>query len=407
MKLKLIGVLFLICGYSAVFAGKTVELQAKYRAVLFTPGGELPFELELKIDSIGKGIFTVMNGEEHISNTFKYNPNDSFDLAFPVFDTYMRVVFKDKKLESMDGLWYDRSRTGNYYLKFHAELYDKFRFIKTPLSPLENITGKYATTFSDESSKDETVGIFKQEGSHLSATFLTTTGDYRFLEGEVSADSFYLSAFDGSHAFLFKGKIQDDKTLTGNWWSGKHYSASFIAQRNENANLPDPKSLTYIKDSNSKFEFAFADENGKMVSLNDEQFKNKVIIVLITGTWCPNCMDETSYMSEVEEKYKDADLEIIALSFERKPDAQTFKSNIEKERLFFGIDYTILNAGLPKDATSVLPMLNKVMGFPTTIILNKQHEVVEIYTGFSGPATGEIFVEFRKNFEELIDKLLN
>lgn len=96
MKLKLIGVLFLISGYSAVFAGKTVELQAKYRAVLFTPGGELPFELELKIDSIGKGVFTVMNGEEHISNTFKYNPNDSFDLAFPVFDTYMRVVFKDK-----------------------------------------------------------------------------------------------------------------------------------------------------------------------------------------------------------------------------------------------------------------------------------------------------------------------
>ncbi len=171
--------------------------------------------------------------------------------------------------------------------------------------------------------------------------------------------------------------------------------------------MPDPKSLTYIKDGNSKFEFAFPDENGKMVSLNDEQFKNKVIIVLITGTWCPNCMDETSYMSEVEEKYKGADLEIIALSFERKPDAQTFRSNIEKERLYFGIDYTILNAGLPKDATSVLPMLNKVMGFPTTIILNKQHEEVEIYTGFSGPATGEIFVEFRKNFEELIDKLLN
>ncbi|MBK9558015.1 MAG: hypothetical protein IPO47_19830 [Bacteroidetes bacterium] len=42
----------------------------------------------------------------------------------------------------------------------------------------------------------------------------------------------------------------------------------------------------------------------------------------------------------------------------------------------------------PKPASEALPMLNKVMGFPTHYHLNKQHDVVEISTGFNGPATG-------------------
>lgn len=406
MKLKLIAVLFLIGRFSLLLGNHTPELNRKYRAVLLTPGGELPFELELNINANGKGSFTVMNGQEHISNTFIYKMNDSFDLIFPVFDTRIRAVFQDELMEKITGIWYDHSRPGNYYLKFDAEVYDKYRFVKTPVLSKENISGKWATKFSDETSSDETVGIFIQEGTHLKGTFLTTTGDYRFLAGEVSADSFFLSAFDGSHAFLFKGKIIDDKILSGNWWSGRHYTASFTAIRDENAKLPDPTSLTFLDDENAKFGFSFPDENGNIVSLDDAQFEDKVIIVLITGSWCPNCMDETSYLSELEEKYKQADLAIIALSFERKPDKETFKKNIEKERLYFGIEYTILNAGLPKDASAALPMLNKVMSFPTTIILNKKHEVVEIYTGFSGPATGDIFIEFRKDFEEFLDKLI-
>jgi hypothetical protein len=117
-------------------------------------------------------------------------------------------------------------------------------------------------------------------------------------------------------------------------------------------------------------------------------------------------MDETSYMSEVEEKYKNKDLAIVALSFERQPDPQNFKININRLKNYFGINYLHLNAGLPKNASDALPMLNRVMGFPTTIILNKKHEVAEIYTGFSGPATGQLFLDYQKDFEELIDALL-
>ena len=407
MQLKLVAIFILTAILPGPDTGVLAQISHTYRATLQTPGGELPFGLELKISSDSKsGIYTIVNGPEQISNTFSIPDNDSLHLNFPVFNTELVLLLKNTQEEIITGIWYDHSRIGNYYLPFNAELNKKYRFIENPLPPKQNISGRWETIFSSESGSENTVGIFKQEGNHLSGTFLTTTGDYRFLEGEVSADSFFLSAFDGSHAFLFKGKIQDDGNLTGGWWSGNHYSAKFVATRNENAQLPDPKSLTFLKPGYNKIAFAFPDENGNLISLEDEQFKNKVIIIQITGSWCPNCMDETSYLSEVEDKYKNKDLAIIALSFERQPDPKNFRENIEKERHHFGVSYTFLNAGLPKNASEALPMLNNVMGFPTTIILNKKQEVVEIYTGFSGPATGEIFLEFQKGFESLLDSLL-
>ncbi len=378
-----------------------------YRAVLLTPGGELPFSLTiaLKNNSI---IAEIANGHEVInlsSDNYWFEGHGWLDLKFPVFNSEIILPWPPDT-NKIDGYWRDNSRPGNYLLDFHAIQNENYRFVKNPLPAKANISGRYDAVFKDESSSDSTVAIFEQKENHLTGTFLTTTGDYRFLEGEVSADSFYLSAFDGSHAFLFKGKINDDGSLDGGYWSGKHYHANFTATKNINAKLPDPKKFTYLKDGYSKIEFSFPDENGKLISLEDERFKNKVVVIQITGTWCPNCMDETSYMSEVEEKFKNKELAIVALSFERQPDPQNFKINIDRLKNYFGIDYLYLNAGLPKNASDALPMLNRVMGFPTTIILNKKQEVAEIYTGFNGPATGQLFLDYQKDFEELIDALL-
>lgn len=376
-----------------------------YRAVLLTPGGELPFSLQLpEVLWGGKIQGEIKNGNEVINVTGEML-NDTLHLYFPVFNTEIVGRYYAGS-QSIDGLWFDHSRTGNYSLPFNAIANENYRFIQYPYKPIKNISGRYDAVFKDETSTDSTVAILQMDGTHLSGTFLTTTGDYRFLEGEVDNNYFYLSAFDGSHAFLFKGKINDDGTLAGNYWSGKHYYAKFTATKNENAKLPDPKKLTYLKPGYSKIEFGFPDENGNMVSLNDERFKNKVVIIQITGSWCPNCMDETSYMSEVEEKYKNEDLAIVALSFERQPDPQNFNTNISRLKNHFGIHYLFLNAGLPKTASDALPMLNHVMGFPTTIILDKDHQVAEIYTGFNGPATGQLFLDYQKDFEMLIDQLL-
>ncbi|MFZ1590502.1 MAG: TlpA disulfide reductase family protein, partial [Chitinophagales bacterium] len=306
----------------------------------------------------------------------------------------------------LNGKWYDRSRAGNYYLSFSAVFVKENVYKPGLITPVADISGRYDAKFIDGDVIDNTVGIFKQEGNKLSGTFLTTTGDYRMLNGYVSGDDFYLTAFDGSHAFLFKGKILDNKTLAGYFYSGIHFQSPFIASLNPQAALPDPKSLTYLKEGYSKIAFSFPDETGKVVTLEDAQFKDKAVIILITGSWCPNCMDETSYMKEIEEKYKGKPVAIVALSFERQTDAVSFAKNINRIKQHFGVHYPFLNAGLPKTASEALPMLNKVMGFPTTIILNKQHDVVEISTGFNGPATGDLFVLYQQSFEKMLDELI-
>lgn len=394
---------------SPIFAQPGFDGNLYYRAYLETPGGELPFQFSIPVDQVEQKKISsgeIYNVTERISFQARKLDNDSIEILLPVFNCKILAGSSDYK--TFNGTWQDYSRPGEYKLSFSAVYSPNrypYRFKENPLPPKSNISGRWDALITDESTTDSTVGIFEQTGNRLTGTFLTTTGDYRFLEGDVSADSFFLSAFDGSHAFLFKGKILDDGSLDGDFWSGKHYHATFTALRNENAKLPDAKKLTYLKEGYSKIEFSFPDENGKIVSLNDEEFKNKPVVILITGSWCPNCMDEASYMSEVEKKYKNTDLRIIALQFERQTDSLNFRNNMIRQRNHFGIHYPMLNAGSNRKASAALPMLNQVMGFPTTIILNRQHDIVEIHTGFSGPATGELFIQFQEQFEELLDSL--
>jgi hypothetical protein len=51
-------------------------------------------------------------------------------------------------------------------------------------------------------------------------------------------------------------------------------------------------------------------------------------------------------------------------------------------------------------------MLNHVISFPTTIIIDKKGKVRNIHTGFSGPATGDYYLDYITEFNHLIDELL-
>lgn len=384
-----------------------------YNARLDMQGHQLGFQLQLELtansaEEFAPLSFTLINGVEQLTGEVTQRA-DSFVCVMPVFNTEI-VFVGDAHLKKLRGFWYDHSRPGNYVLPFQAEQLPAdekaYRFFKNPAPAHNNMSGRFAVQLVDSEATDNTIGIFEQTGNYIKGTFLTTTGDYRFLEGEVDGDTFYLSAFDGSHAFLFIGKMLSNDSISGNFYSGIHYTAALYGRRNDHAQLPDAESLTYLKPGYDKIAFSFPDAAGKMVSLDDALFSNKAVIITITGSWCPNCMDETSYLSEVEDKFKAQGLEIIALSFERKTDSATFAASINKVRTHFGTDFTYLNAGLPKTASAALPMLNKVMGFPTMILLDRNHKVVSIHTGFSGPATGQLFVDFQKQFEEELKKAM-
>ncbi len=52
------------------------------------------------------------------------------------------------------------------------------------------------------------------------------------------------------------------------------------------------------------------------------------------------------------------------------------------------------------------PALNKVLAFPTTLILDRQGKVAQNHTGYTGPATGNYYDEYMAEFNLTIDKLL-
>ena len=127
------------------------------------------------------------------------------------------------------------------------------------------------------------------------------------------------------------------------------------------------------------------------------------------GSWCPNCMDETSYLVNYYKKYHPKGVEIIGLAYERTTDLAKSKPTVQQLKNRFNIPYPLLITGHTpdlRDAQKSLPELGGFLGFPTTIIIDKKGDVRKIHTGFSGPGTGKYYTEFTEEFEKLTDNLL-
>jgi peroxiredoxin len=265
--------------------------------------------------------------------------------------------------------------------------------------------------FSPDSEEDKYIakGVFKQIGNQVTGTFRTTTGDYRYLEGVMDGNIMKLSAFDGAHAFLFSAEV-NDSIMNGMFYSGNHWKEPFTAKRNENYELPNANGLTFLKEGYDTVEFTFPDSEGNEISLSDQRFKNKVVVVQIMGTWCPNCLDESKYYSEFYNSNSEKDIEFVALAFEYAKTKDKAFSSINRLKDNVGIQYPILLAQYGTSskfkAQEKLPMLNYVLSYPTSVFIDKKGKVRKIHTGFNGPATGEKFTEFKSEFTGFISELL-
>ena len=380
-----------------------------WRAVLKTKSGaEIPFNFTV-IDSADKKMLDIINGEERFRVDEIRLTDDSVFIQMPLFDSEIHAAIKGKNLS---GRWIKHLADSNVVMNFEAVPNAKWRFFNTDVDAKFNVSGRWSTTFLSEDKKDTTlaIGEFKQEGARLTGTFLTATGDYRFLEGNVSDDKLYLSCFDGSNAYLFTGKLLNDSTIVnGNYYSGFSSFESWTASKDDKAILPDAYSLTALKPGYSKIDFSFPNLKGDKVSLGDQKFKNKVVVLQFFGSWCPNCMDETAYLAPFYEKYKSRGVEVVGLAYERTKDFERSKKNVERMKNRFNVSYDMLITGYTKDKEEVaqsLPMLNSFVAFPTTVIIDKTGKVRKIHTGFNGPGTGEHYTEFVKEFEKNIDDLL-
>ncbi|KAA5549352.1 peroxiredoxin family protein [Adhaeribacter rhizoryzae] len=379
-----------------------------WRGVLTISNQELPFLLEVTKNQTGKTIAYLVNGSEKILLDEITVTGDSVKIPLHIFDADLKAHINNQE-DGLKGQWIRYNLDEPYEVEFSAKHDQQYRFSRNPAAPTQNYTGKWDVVFKDEEGIEEkAIGVFTQQGNHLSGTFLSATGDYRYLDGEVSGDELRLSTFDGSHAYLFKASPNGEGKLQGNFFSGKTGRSTWLAMRNENAVLPAADTLTYLKPGYSKLDFTFPDLNGTKVSLADPQFKGKVVVLQLMGSWCPNCMDETAYLAPFYNQNKNKGLEIIGLAYEQNPEFEKAKKRLEKLKSRFGINYPLLVAGTrdKESAAKTLPMLNHVMAFPTTIILDKKGAVRKIHTGFSGPGTGHYYEEFVQDFEKTIQKLL-
>jgi thiol-disulfide isomerase/thioredoxin len=412
MKHYLFLFFILLCYANTASANnKKIKTGLWYASFQLNETNNLPFI----IDVVKNGKlqdFYIINGYERILlNQAKY-AGDSIFISFPAFASELRIKIENKK--HLTGRWYNHAKEGNYYLPFWSKLNEKPRY--SDVSNSIDVSGKWEVIFDYQTLHPEkAIGTF-EDGSYkcgyagkrnnvVIGTFLTETGDYRFLEGATTADSLYLSTFDGSHAFLFTASLNRD-TLWGKFYSGKHYNTNWYAVRNEKVKIANPDSLTFLINDNP-IKFSLPNVNGTTYDFPNDDIKGKVTLIQLMGTWCPNCMDESNYLKELRAIYGDQ-LEIIAVTFETQKTLTTKISKVLEYKTNLGLDYTFLIGGdaCKSCATELFPMLNRVMSFPTVIFIDKTGEIRKIHTGFNGPGTGVYYTEFVNATNSFVDALI-
>jgi thiol-disulfide isomerase/thioredoxin len=393
-----------------------------WRGVLASQGQEIPFLFEVKTEADKPVVYLInqgLNGEERLRCDDIKSAGDSTTIRLHAFDAALVVrADGDGKLK---GTWvkYDSKTPYRVPLTASAGAQELFAPAKTT-EKTGSFAGTWRATFGEGDESYPATGVFTQQGDKLTGTFLTTTGDYRYLSGQVSGQNLRVSTFDGSHAFLFTAhngpkepvditKEYAPNTLFGDFYSGKAGHETWTAVPDPKAKLPDADTLTYLKKGESRLNFKFPNViEGGSISPTDAKYRGKVVVLQILGSWCPNCMDETNFLAPWYEKNKARGVEIIGLGYERSGDYAVSAPKLRSMRERFKMGYDVAFAGVSnKDSVAQsLPQLAKFLAFPTTIFLDKKGNVRKIHTGFSGPGTGKYYQEEIDGFNQTIDKLL-
>ena len=374
----------------------------EYRAEIKTKDNSiLPFKFEL-INESNKLIMVVENDKETLIYDDIIFEADSLKILMPPYDA---VIIAKVENESLHGRYLKEESgkeapffaTINNESKFHSDIKANF-----------SLNGKYKTVFRPENPYPG-LGLFTQNDNEVSGTFRKNTGDTRFLSGITFGDSILLSTFDGAHPYLIKAEKKGD-TIFGNLHYYNDSITEFWMIEDQGYELADSKTLTKLKDGVQSINFNFKDTTGKFVSINDAQFKDKVVVVQILGTWCPNCLDETQFFLSYIQENPNEDLAFVGLSVEAAKTEEKAMNRIKNMIDKFNIPYPILLAqygGTDKEKfLKKIPMLENIISYPTTIIIDKSGKVNSIHTGFNGPATGQAYIDYKEDFKAEIKGLL-
>ena len=377
-----------------------------WRGAFVLPGNEIPFVFEVKGKSADSTSVYLINGSDRFELKNIIYSNDSVSILIDLYASVLKGKLTKNTFEGqLVKVNTDKPVAG---VPFKAEFGELPRFPKGSETPSVSLAGTWDINIISPKDTNKTVGNFDQKEVLLTGSILTTTGDFRFLEGVVDGKKFALSAFGGSSPYLLKGEFTNDSTFAGEFITPRSTS-KVEGKRNPKAALPDPYTASHLKEGFSSIEFSFPNLDGKQVSLSDPIYKGKVVVVTILGSWCPNCLDENAFLSEWYKSNNKRGVEIIGLGFERKDDFESAKKSLSNLKSRLNIPYEILFAGKSSTAAAskALPALNSISAFPTTIFIDEKGNVRKVHTGFNGPATGKFYEEFKTEFNGMIDQLLS
>ena len=244
------------------FSQQHVDLIGQWRGSFpLNNGNEIPFIFEIVVTGKNDTTLFFINAKEKYKGGKVYSKKDSIHIALDQFDKEMALSIN--KDQTLSGYW--RKQNGaEAPFPINAQK-NKSRFASTSAVPNTTIGSTYAVEFTNDAGKKiPSVGLFKQDGNRLIATFLRISGDSRYTEGIIEGNEFKLSTFIGGGPLLFVGKINSDGTISGEQIGLKSVQP-FTAIKNDAAQLPATNNLTIVK-NDRPFNFSLQNASGKKIN---------------------------------------------------------------------------------------------------------------------------------------------
>lgn len=367
-------------------------MTGRWDASLRLDTAEVPFRFEIA-EQQGALVAYFFDGDRPIPSAPATRAADTVQFAYPSQGGTLTARLVEGRLEGQ----YVRG-SGTY--GFGAERAQ----VRSAPDTVPAIDGLYIIPTASKKGEVAWRFIVDQKGPEVSAAILRVDGDTGALTGRFDGHTFVLSHFSGARPLLLEVTPNADGSLT----LRQNRDTTLTALKSTTANLPTPTDSaqhTIIRDRTEPVSFRFPDLEGRVVSSTDARFADKVVILSVTGSWCPNCHDEAPFLAELYRAYRDRGLEVVALSFEEEgqlKDPARLRAFVQQ----YGIEYPVLLAGLPETAPDALPQVDHLDSFPTTLFLGRDGRLRATHAGFPSPASGDFYTKAREEITATVERLL-
>ncbi|GIV27712.1 MAG: hypothetical protein KatS3mg027_1526 [Bacteroidia bacterium] len=387
---------------------------AFFNAVLFSQTNLYQLSLQLK-DSVVLNLPVKIENQKIIipayPNAIKYvEPfevkKDSVKFSVSIYENVF--LLKATSKNSYSGEWIKYSSAGKQY-HIPVKIFPHTKCIADTFK-MRTFPKKWKIQIENDKTTYNAVGTFRyypdSDLSHLSGSIATPYGDLGNLNGYIRNDSLYLSVFNGSFATQIIAKIfksvNSQDSISGFIYYGNWGVEKCTGIADNKAYLNNEIPLQDIFSSQFVFKHKWKDIYDREIQLET----NKPFVLLIMGTWCPNCADENKLFSNWYDSIANK-VQIIALSVERTNDKQKAIEILKKYQKKINIPYPIvlLSESGTQKSYALFPEMIKIPAFPTAIYFDKQHRPYKATIGFNGPSTHELYLQSQEHIRQILNEI--